>query len=110
MIRVHLTQCSYSKPGGESHGCFNNVNLYGETFEEALEALEREYGIVPPKRPKGVFVDAPDGKARQVGFMHYKWFPFGDIHGKRYWCESWISFDQLTVQPFSLPKELQAAY
>jgi hypothetical protein len=113
MIRVYLTQCSYSKPGGESHGCFNNERFEAETLQEALERLERDYGIVPPKKPKGVFVDTPDRKAREVGFMCYRW---GEIYDrssdgpKRYWEENWISFDQLTVEPFSLPKELQAAY
>ena len=110
MIRVHLTQCSYSKPGGESHGCFNQAKLYGETFEEALEALEQEYGIVPPKRPKGVYVDTPDGKTRQVGFMHYCWQRYDDDFRKKFWQESWVSFDQQTITPLSLPKELLAAY
>ena len=112
MIRVHLTQCSYSKPGGESHGCFNNKVFTVETLQEALERLDREYGIVPPKRPKGVYVDGPDGKARQVGFMHYRWnniFEGSYMTRKKYWEENWISFDVQTITPFSLPKELQAA-
>ena len=110
MIRVHLTQCSYSKPGGESHGCFNQTKLYGETFEEALEALEREYGIVPPKRPKGVYIDRKEGGAVQVGFMHYRWTDSNDYYTrKKYWEENWISFSEETRTPVSLPKELLAA-
>ena len=109
MIRVHLTQCSYSKPGGESHGCFNNTRFVAETFEEVLEALKDDYGIVPPKKPKGVYVDTPDDKARQVGFLHYCWRRYDDDYRKKFWCESWVSFDQQTITPFSLPKELLAA-
>jgi hypothetical protein len=113
MIRVHLTQCSYSKPGGESHGCFNQANLYGETFEEALEALEREYGIVPPKKPKGVYIDLKEGGTRQVGFMHHRWQDIYDRslpRPKKYWEENWVSFSEETRKPVDLPKALLAAY
>jgi len=111
MIRVHLTQCSYNKPGGESHGCFNQAKLYGDTFEEALEALEREYGIVPPKRPKGVYIDLKDGGTRQVGFMYHRWVDKGDYRSQgKYWEENWVSFSEETRTPVSLPKELLAAY
>ena len=113
MIRVHLTQCSYSKPGGKSHGCFNQAKLYGETFEEALEALEREYGIIPPKRPKGVYIDLKDGGTRQVGFMHHRWQDIYDRslpRPKKYWEENWVSFTEETRKPVSLPKQLLAAY
>ena len=110
MIRVHLTQCSYSKPGGESHGCFNNERFETGTLQEALERLERDYGIVPPKKPKGVYIDAPDGKARQVGFMHYHWDKDWSHNSSSYWIESWINFETMTITPFSLPKELLAAY
>lgn len=109
MIRVHLTQCSYNKPGGESHGCFNNDVFTAATLKDALEALEQSYGIVPPKKPKGVYVDTLDGDTRQVGFIHYCWRRYDDDYRKKFWCESWISFDEQTITPFSLPKELQAA-
>lgn len=109
MIRVHLTQCSYSKPGGESHGCFNNKVFTVETLQEALERLDRDYGIVPPKKPKGVYVDTLDGKTRQVGFLHYRWDKDWSHNSPSYWVESWISFDEQTITPFSLPKELLAA-
>jgi hypothetical protein len=55
-------------------------------------------------------VDTLDGKARQVGFMHYRWVQKGDYRSEgKYWEENWISFDEQTFTPFSLPKELQAA-
>jgi hypothetical protein len=112
MIRVHLTQCSYNKPGGESHGCFNNDVFTAATLEDALEGLKESYGIVPPKKPKGVYADTLDGKTRQVGFMHYRWVPYQDrstTKARHYFEENWISFDEQTITPFSLPKELQAA-
>jgi hypothetical protein len=110
MIRIHLTQYSYSKPGGESHGCYNQATFTAETFEEALEALEREYDIVPPKRPKGVYIDLKEGGTRQVGFMHHRWVNYDDRSDKKYWEENWVSFSEETRKPVSLPKHLLAAY
>lgn len=111
MIRVHLTQCSYNKPGGENHGCFNNKVFTVKTLEEALERLKEDYGIIPPKRPKGVYVDTSEGNTRQVGFMHYRWVDIYDrsfTKPKKYWEENWVSFDVQTITPIDLPKELQA--
>lgn len=112
MICVHLTQCYYNKPGGESRGCFNQDKLYGDTFEEALEALQKEYGIVPPKRPKGVYIDLKEGGTRQVGFMHHRWVDYdGSLtKPKKYWEENWVSFSEKTRRLVSLPKELLDAY
>ena len=109
MTRTTLTQCSYAKPGGEPEGCFNELTFTTETVEEALNRLEGEYGIIPPKRPRGVFRDLPESKARQVGFMHHRWQEIYDRQpgkARHYWEENWISFDKVDISPIQLPKHL----
>lgn len=111
MIQTTLTQCSYAKPGGDSHGCFNEQSFTTDTIEEALKRLEDYYGIIPPRRPRGVFRDLPEGKTRQVGFMHHRWQEIYDRSpGKtrHYWEENWISFDKVDISPIQLPKHLLA--
>jgi len=110
MIQIHLTQCSFSKPEGKCHGRFNQSTITRETLEEVLEALEGEYGIIPPKRPKGVFVDGPDGKAVQVGFIVNRWVEYPDNSRKKYWEENWVTFSKTTTKRIALPKFLQAKH
>lgn len=103
-MRLILTQVAYSKPGADDGCRFHTRKFQGQDIDDLLKQLEEEFGITPPRHPKGVFRDTKDGDCVQVGFVTHRW---AKGENKRYWEENWVVFES-DPQPVPLPKKLQA--
>ena len=105
-MRMRITQVSYSKPGAGDGSRFHEEKVRGESVEELLEWLKSHYGLVPPRRPKGVFIDTKDGVV-QTGILINRWTG-GEVRNEnKYWEENWVTFES-DPQPVPLPKHLHA--
>ena len=107
-MKLVIDQVATKKPGAEEHRQrFNQDVLHSDSVEELLEDLDSKFGIKPPKRIKGVFIDTKSQGTVQVGFIAARWVP-NERGGGSYWEENWITFmtERRAVVP--LPKRLQA--
>jgi hypothetical protein len=106
-MKMTITQVAYPKPGRDEEGHrFNEEKVRGESVEELLEWLKNHYGLTPPRRPRGVFIDTKDGGSVQTGIIICRWAGGEVRNEKKYWEENWVSF-MSDPQPVPLPKKLQ---
>jgi hypothetical protein len=110
-VQIELSQVGMNRPGHDaSRQCFNVETLPpAPDYPAALAQLADRYGITPPRRPRGVYQDAPDGAAVQVGFIACRWNrDCSHAPARAWWEENWVTFREITL-PDSLPRELRAA-
>lgn len=97
-MTVKVSFTSAARPGGKEWLDYES-KFHVESFDDVPEELERRWGITIPRRPRGVFIDQPDGTARQIGVLASGW---ADGERKKYWRTAWITFYE-DRQPSALP-------
>lgn len=109
-IECQLDQVGYTSPAKktEERGqLFNRETFTAPDVPAALAILKDRYGVTAPRRPRGVFIDTPEG-AEQVGFVAARWNRDCSHGGKSWYEENWVSFATVTRAAVALPPALRA--
>lgn len=107
MITAYVDQVGMSRPGADDRHIFHQCKFHGETYEECLQELEKNLGIKPPKRPRGVYIDSTSKGTVQVGFVVSRWNRDWSHPGKSWWEENWVTFANVEKTLPSLPNFLK---